>query len=172
MPAVSDEVMAAAMRVTVALSMIAFFAQENMNYPFLWVRAMKLTLLHGQDRLTSTIFACHGIVNAFMGRYTAAHRFGMLSRKLVSKTGAWDDEPVTETLICSFTSHWKLPIADQLPYNDKAFRVGLATGNTNFAVLADISKVETNFATGAKQEDAHEGVPPNLAVRIESARKV
>ena len=153
MPAVSDEVMAAAMRVTVALSMIAFFAQENMNYPFLWLRAMKLTLLHGQDRLTSPIFACHGIVNAFMGRYTAAHRFGMLSRKLITKTGAWDDEPVTETLICSFTSHWKLPIADQLPYYDKAFRVGLATGNTNFAVLADISKIETNFATGANLDD-------------------
>lgn len=153
MPAVSDETMAAAMRITVALSMIAFFAQENMNYPFLWLRAMKLTLRYGQDRLTSPIFACYGIVNAFMGRYTAAHRFGMLSRKLITKTGAWDDEPVTETLICSFTSHWKLPIADQLPYYDKAFRVGLATGNTNFAVLADISIIETNFAIGANLDD-------------------
>jgi predicted ATPase len=77
LPTISHKVLAAAMRVTMEISMIAFFAQENKNYPFLWLRAMKLTLMYGQDRVTPSIFACYGILNSFAGRY---HRFGMLAR--------------------------------------------------------------------------------------------
>ena len=57
----------------------------------------------------------------FMGRYIATHL-------------ALDNEPVTETLICSCTLHcWKkFPVTDD-----------------SFAVLAAISKIRTNFATGS-----------------------
>jgi predicted ATPase len=142
---VEDEKMQAAMRLTLALSMIAFFSQENMNYPFLWMRAMKLTLQYGQDRVTAPIFACFGATNSILGRCLVAHRFGMLARKLTVKTGAFQDEAITEVLINSFTSHWKLPLSHQIEYYDKAYRAGLAIGNTNFAVLADVSKIETNL---------------------------
>lgn len=150
---IEDETMKAAMRLTLALSMIAFFAQENFNYPFLWIRATKLTLLHGQDRVTAPIFACYGAINSIMGRYVESHRLGMLARQIVKKTGAWEDEAVTEVLINSFTSHWQLPISHQVEYYDRAYRAALSTGNTNFAVLADVSKIESNFATGSNLND-------------------
>jgi hypothetical protein len=73
-----------------------------------------------------------------------------VQRKLIEKTQAWADEgAVTEVLVSSFTSHWQFPIANQLDHYDKAYRIALAKGDTNFAVLADLSTVETQFACGA-----------------------
>ena len=156
LPPMSEPQKQSATRLMLVLSMIAFFNQENLYYPYLWLRSMRMTLQHGRDRATAPIFATYGIINSIMGRYEAAYRFGALATKMSTQAGRWDDQSITIVLVNCFTSHWKKPIYSLVATFDKAYEQSMATGNTNFAVLAGISRLEADFVAGATLQQVEE----------------
>jgi hypothetical protein len=104
--------------------------------PYVNLKMMKITLLHGLSPISSLAFAMHGMIclSAFHD-VDSAVRYGQLGLKLLDSYGALEYLPRVYAAYYGVVHGWRYPVRDSLEPLLRAHRVGLQTGDHEFAYI-------------------------------------
>lgn len=135
-PDVQDEDMRAGMRLLALLGAPAYFSGAEV-LPFLFARAVNLSIIHGPSPYSAFAFVLYGgIHNALTGQYDVGYSFGKLALALAQRFGNRAEECRTLEVYGVLVHHWKAPLRDGLPLLKEGFRAGVESGETAFAAFS------------------------------------
>lgn len=103
--------------------------------PFLALRVVKLTLLHGMSLMAPQAFACFSSVLANLGEFDVAFRFGELALNLMDHLGHDECLPRVYASYYGTISAFRIPAEDAMVKHLHAYRVGMQTGDFEFGFL-------------------------------------
>ena len=103
--------------------------------PFVALKSAKITLLHGLSPIASVAFASYGMMLIDAGDVDGALRYGQLGLKLLDSYGTMEYLPRVYAAYYGVIHSWKFPISEALEPLLRAHRVGLQTGDHEFAFL-------------------------------------
>jgi predicted ATPase len=103
--------------------------------PFVILKFIMLTLKHGQCLLSPIAFAAYGVVLCQMGRIDEGYRFGRLAIKMLERLGQDEPLPRVYAIFFGVISPLKRPISEALVKLHDGYRMGLQTGDFEFACL-------------------------------------
>lgn len=135
-PDVEAEDTRASMRLLALLGAPAYFSGAEV-LPFLFARAVNLSLLHGPSPYSAFAFVLYGgIHNALTGQYDVGYSFGKLALALARRFGNRAEECRTLEVYGVLVHHWKAPLREGLPLLKEGFRAGVESGETAFAAFS------------------------------------
>jgi predicted ATPase len=104
--------------------------------PFIALRMMKLTLIHGLSLLAPSVFSSYGIVcMSVLHDADTAFRFGELAMELNDKLNVKVYLPRIYAAFYGCIHHWKRPLRDTLPPLQIGRKVGMLTGDLEYSSL-------------------------------------
>ena len=112
----------------------ALFARPKLS-PFVVLKMMKITLVHGLSVYAASSFANFGMILVGAGFVDPGNRFGELSLRLLDRFEAKEYIPRVYAAFYGCTYSWKKPLKDTLKPLMHAFKVGLQTGDMEAAFL-------------------------------------
>jgi predicted ATPase len=133
LPPIEDEGKLACLQV-LQLVFVNCLLVRPMLAPYVNLKMMKITLLQGLSPLSSLTFSMHGLIclSAFHD-VDSAVRYGQLGLKLLDSYGALEYLPRVYAAYYGVVHGWRYPIRDSLEPLLRAHRVGLQTGDHEFA---------------------------------------
>ncbi len=135
-PDVEDADIRASMHLLALLGAPAYFSGAEV-LPFLFARAVNLSLMHGPSPYSAFAFVLYGgIHNALTGQYDVGYAFGKLALALAHRFGNRAEECRTLEVYGVLVHHWKAPLHDGLPLLKEGFRAGVESGETAFAAFS------------------------------------
>jgi predicted ATPase/signal transduction histidine kinase/tRNA A-37 threonylcarbamoyl transferase component Bud32 len=160
--------------------------------PFVILRMIKLTLMHGNSSISSFIFAGYGLLWSKLGLPAQAYKYGKLAMEYNKQVDNPPMEARTYFVVTSFALFWKQPIRDTLEPRRQGLQKLVNTGENFWASyiymfgfwqevalsqsVSDIGKMaerEARFARKVKQTEPfhvhsmHRGLFMNLAGEID-----
>lgn len=136
LPNMGDPKKLAAMQMLNLIFLNAYLAHTNL-YPFIALRMVKLSLRYGLCEVSSFGFAMFGLlVSGISGSIDLGCRYGDLSLRILEKFQAKEWLPRVYTIAHGCLRPWKRPIGESLEPLLTAYRVGLETGDVEYALLA------------------------------------
>jgi histidine kinase len=135
LPPIEDERKLACQQV-LQLMFVNCLLVRPMLAPYVNLKMMKITLRHGLSPLSSLAFATYGLIclSAFHD-VDSAVRYGQLGLKLLNSYGALEYLPRVYAAYYGVVHGWRYPISDVLEPLLRAHRVGLQTGDHEFAYI-------------------------------------
>lgn len=103
--------------------------------PFVSMKFLTLTLRYGQCLISPEAFATYGMVLARIGHFDEAYRFGQLGVKMVELSGHDEALPRVYAAFYGVTHSVRRPYSEAIEKLLEGHRVGLQTGDFEFACL-------------------------------------
>lgn len=143
----SDPMLLAAMRILMILCQAGYLS-GNRNTSSYILSMTELSLRHGLAPESSFAFPMFGaLLIAYLGAIESGYGFGMLtSDKLDNLNKALHCKTVTLAHI--FIRPWKHPLHESTEALTNAYRIGMETGDIEFALIAGISSSISGFILG------------------------
>jgi diguanylate cyclase (GGDEF)-like protein len=132
-PEMTDANELAIMGLLTHLAPTAYIANADV-FPFLAVEFALHTLRGGYSKYSGFGFCVYGLLLAFkLRRIDEARVVALLGVKLAERVGAEALRARVNFFFAVFIQHWSEPLANTLPYLDSGWRVGVETGDLQFA---------------------------------------
>ncbi|MGK7925128.1 MAG: AAA family ATPase [Spirulina sp.] len=94
--------------------------------------------------------------------YQSAYEFGLLALKITERFNALSNKSKACNVLANHILHWVKPSKFAQPINDEGYKVGLESGDLQFAGYILFNQVCHKFFEGKKLEDILAVVPNNL----------
>ena len=148
LPIMRDPYKVAAMRLMSTVSAAAYFALPEL-YPLLVFKQVNLSVRYGNANSSAFAFAAYGsILCGVIGDIENGYKFGKLAIRLVRRLNARENECSTIFVANCLINHWKEHIKNQLQSFEDAYKIGLETGDTEFAALSAYLYCYSSFYIG------------------------
>ncbi len=144
---VSDPVVAAAQRILVRASSVAYYAMPAL-LPIIACEMVVTSVEKGLSTATPFAFAVLGIVMNAIGMLPQAHEYGVLAEQLID---AFEDrhlEARTRLVVNNNVCTWIEPLDDRLDKLRETYRIGRDTGDFEYAAIAGQSYATNAFSAG------------------------
>ncbi|MBP7736688.1 MAG: SpoIIE family protein phosphatase [Spirochaetes bacterium] len=133
----------------------AYFV-DNDVVAFLAMKLVNLTLEHGNSKIASFAYLSYALIlGSGMGRYGSAYRYGMLALELNDKYKNADLEPRLLFIFGFLVSHWRKHYSRTLDLLNRSYRVGVETGDLNFAVYSAINSIQYRIRYGGDLDEIY-----------------
>jgi len=133
LPTMEDPTKLAAMQILNMLFMNSSIGRTEL-FPFVVLKMMKLTLFHGMSAFSSVAFAGYGVLLCYTGRVDEGIRFGKIALELVEELNAQSYFARVGALVWGNIFVNVRPMEDSLEHFKSGHRLGLQTGDIEFAV--------------------------------------
>lgn len=155
LPVTKDEDVIAKMKLLSNMAACAYITtQHGKTFAMVALRMLQLTLRCGLTPTAPHAFATYATIQVFLGKYNEGFRFGQLTLRLIEKMVSNDTEARSLATVFLLVNHWRRPLREALPYFDRAFEVGRATGDIDYSNFSAIGKLTTLFYIGAPLKEA------------------
>lgn len=152
LPAMTDPLKLAAMRVTFLLGTAAYFVRPNMA-ALTALRPLILSFKHGISPIIASSFIDYGIILCSkLGDVERAYRAGTLGLRLVETLQAREFETRSRLLFNALIRHWHDHARDSIPGFWATFQTGLETGDFNFGAMAVYQHLVFSYHCGVSLE--------------------
>ncbi len=122
--------------------------------------AMKMvnhTLRYGNSKHSSVAYISYALIlGAGLGRYEEAYRFGMLAMELNEKYDNADLKPRILFIFGFLISHWRKHYMRTIQLMERSYRVGIETGDINYAVFSAINIIQFRIKFGHNLDQVFE----------------
>jgi len=143
----TDPTMLAAMRVLMLLSQAGYLTASELTTIYI-LKMTQLSLKHGMAPESSFAYPMFGaLLITSLGTIESGYRFGMLAKENLNETNK-DLHCRTLTLVTNFILVWKQPIKESLEPLANAYRIGIETGDIEFALIAAVTGSANAFMLG------------------------
>jgi predicted ATPase len=106
-------------------------------FPLVVCAAVNLSVQYGNTALSAQAYVAYGLLLCGVTEeIDAGYQFGGLALNIVERFNAKELQTNTIYLVTSFTQHWKEHVRDTLKPLLEGYRIGLETGDLNFAALS------------------------------------
>jgi len=135
LPTMRDTRKGAAMQLMNAVFSSVYLAKPMLG-PLLCFRMIRLTLQHGLCAISSFAFTTYGmLLCGYSFDFKGGYRYGQLALKLLDRFAAKEWLPRVYAGVFGIIHGWNLPMESALEPLSRAVRVGLETGDIEFACL-------------------------------------
>jgi len=143
----------AAMQIMVVGFNAVFFSKPMLS-PLFCTRMVRISLKYGFSATTCVAFAYYGLILCDNGYDVAGGtRFGNLSLKLLDRFQAKEWIPRVYGAVYGFIHSWTKPCESALEPLRRGYRIGLETGDIEFAILDALLDMFYQFAIGTPLAD-------------------
>jgi predicted ATPase len=147
LPKMTDDIHLACMQVLNLLLMDTFL-HRNKLFPFVILKMLKLSLDNGLSAMSSVAFAGYGVLLTFSGHTEEGQRFGKLALELVDQFGASAFRARVMALVYGCIQNSVKPWIDSLDHLKEGHRLGLMTGDFEFAMFNSNLRVACMLESG------------------------
>jgi predicted ATPase len=134
LPAMADPEKLACIQILNLLFLHATLVRPLLT-PFVVLKFTSLTLKYGQCLMSPIAFAAYGLILSHMGQIDEAYRFGRLAVKMLERSGHDESLPRVYALFYGSIFILKRPKSEAIAKLHEGYRVGLQTGDFEFACL-------------------------------------
>jgi predicted ATPase len=134
LPHMTDPNKLAAMQILNMLFLNTYIARRDL-YPFVVLKMMKLTLTDGLSAISSVAFAGYGTLLCFAGQIEEGMRYGKIALDLVDEFDAQSFQSRVGALVWGTIIVHRRPWKESLEQLQEGHRLGLQTGDTEFAMM-------------------------------------
>jgi histidine kinase len=134
LPPMQDTEKLAAMQILNMLFLNTHISKKEL-FPFVVLKMMKLTLFHGVSAFSSVAFAGYGSLLCYSGKVEEGMRFGRLALELVEELNAQSYYARVGAFVWGTIFVHSRPFVDSLEHLKNGHRLGLQTGDIEFAML-------------------------------------
>jgi signal transduction histidine kinase len=153
LPAMTDPQMLAAARILAIVASTAYLADMEL-FPLLVVRGTLIALRYGSTGALAYIYASHGIVLAgLLGDIDSAYAFGKLSLRVLERHEAREYVSRTHHLWNMCIRHWTEHVRETCHGFQDVYRMGMETGDLEFAGWGGLQQVVHGFFMGQQLEE-------------------
>ena len=118
-------------------------------FPLIVCSAVNLSVKYGNTPLSAQVYATYGLILCGLtGDIDRGHQFGRLSLDIVEQFNAKELKTNVLFIVAIFTQPWKEHIRETLKPMLEGFKVGLETGDLNFAALSIFGYIFNSYWTG------------------------
>jgi predicted ATPase/signal transduction histidine kinase/tRNA A-37 threonylcarbamoyl transferase component Bud32 len=147
-PEMSDPHQLATMRILINMISAAYLVQPAL-YPLIILKMVNFCLKYGNSPLAAYAYIAHSILLClFFNDIEAGHKFGQLAVTLVERYQASELYCKIYQLYGSFVNIWKEPIGNSIKLLSPAFKIGLETGDIEYAAFAILHYAVYPFLNG------------------------
>ena len=146
LPVMRDPRKIAAMNMFGRISHISYYsyAAKN-NFVLVGLRMMRLSCQHGMSEMTPFGVANFAMVCSVLGMHERAVRYGRLALKMVDILNCEKTKARTIALLNHFVLHWRQPLPIGIDEFQKAYSLGMETGDIHFAFAAALGYIAFLF---------------------------
>ena len=149
-PPMKDPIRLASMRIMMSVGSAAYFT-DPVFFRFIVLKVVKFSLKYGSAPESPIFYTIYGmILCGIIGDIGVGHRFGVLSLALMHQTGTHKLRARTTLMVYAFVHHWKAHIRETLEPLDKAYQIGLETGDLEYASFSLFFSSFYSFVSGKK----------------------
>ena len=135
LPLLKDPEKIAAMQLMNLMLMYAYFVRPELM-PFLAFRMVHLTIRSGLCAIASVGFTTYGLVLlGALGEIEEGHRYGRLGLTICDNFESKEWIPRLHLLFYGLLDHWINPLSEGLTPLVEAYRLGLVTGDIEYAMM-------------------------------------
>lgn len=136
LPVMTDPSRSVAMILMMIIFPFALYVHQKLA-PFLIFRIIQRTLSDGISAVSSSGFGTFAmIVSSGFGQIEMGTRYGHVALKLLEQSGTKEWLPRVYSAVYGFVFSWKGELDDQMKPLLTAYRVGLASGDIEFAIMS------------------------------------
>ncbi|PTL78247.1 AAA family ATPase [Vitiosangium sp. GDMCC 1.1324] len=147
-PRMEDPEQLACARLLSELSAAVYFFDLRL-YTLLNVRAINLTLRHGNTIYAAPMYATYGMLLGMReGDYVSGYAFGHLGIELCQRYPDPRQEWRTRTTVAVSVNHWRAPLRTSVPLYRRCFAAALESGDVHSAGYSVPVMVHTLFSMG------------------------
>ncbi len=122
---------------------------DNDVIALLAMKMVNKSLRHGNSKLSSVAYLSYGLIlGGGMGRYESAFQFGRLAMDLNEKYNNIDLRPRVLFIFGFLISHWRRHYSKTIELMDTSYRVGVETGDINYAVFSAVNLIQYRIKFG------------------------
>jgi histidine kinase len=149
LPEMTNQEMAAAMRICSDISSASFFAMPEL-VPLLVFKMVSMSVKYGLSRKSPFSFVAYGyILSTYFGETDKGIGFGQIALNLARKLKADElNAPILVTYNI-FLSHWRKPFSETVDDLEKAFKDALESGDNEYGSYAAHNIVYQLFIMGS-----------------------
>lgn len=142
-----DPALRAAMRILMILCQAGYLAGSDSTSMYI-LKMTQLSLRHGMAPESSFAYPMFGaLLIAYLGTIDSGYHFGMLASNNLDEHNK-ELHCKTITLVNNFIRVWKHPLRDSLEALTNAYRIGMETGDVEFALIAATTGATNAFLLG------------------------
>jgi histidine kinase len=135
LPAMSDEMKIAAMRIMAGIASSSYWATPTL-FPLIIFRMVTLSLKYGNTQVSSFAFATYGVIMCgVLGAMKSGYQFGKLGLILLEKYKAKEWKTQVYTPIYCLIVNWNEHIDKTLKPLQESYHIGMETGAIEFACI-------------------------------------
>jgi predicted ATPase len=134
LPHMQDSKKLAAMQILNLLFLNTYLGRREL-FPFVVLKMMKLTFVDGISAISSVAFAGYGTLLCFSGQVQEGLRYGKLALELVDEWNAQSFQSRVGAFVWGSIFVHARPFIESLDQLREGHRLGLQTGDTEFAML-------------------------------------
>ncbi len=158
----------AVMQILSGVGSSAYYAAPEL-LPLIVINMVRLSVKHGNSIYSPYFYAAFGMVHCgVLGDINAGYEYGKLALKLVEKYNIREAKSRVWLVVWFFINHWKRPLQDSIKPLLEAYKIGLETGDLEFAAISAYVYFNNSFNSGLELA----GVEQNLAKYSETIRKL
>ncbi|MBN2079569.1 MAG: SpoIIE family protein phosphatase [Spirochaetes bacterium] len=147
-PVVEDPATVMAMTICMDTGTAAYFVDNNI-VALLAMKLVNMSLKKGNTRISSFAYLSFGLILGYgMGFYETALSFGELALKLNAVFNNVDLTPRILFIYGFLISHWRRHYSESLRLLRESYRVGVETGDLNYAVYSAVNLIQYRIWTG------------------------
>jgi predicted ATPase/serine phosphatase RsbU (regulator of sigma subunit)/tRNA A-37 threonylcarbamoyl transferase component Bud32 len=133
LPRMNDPGYLALSRILTHVAHASFYANPNL-LAFIALERMRVYLKHGYPPDAPSNFVFYGMILAVgLMDFAGAKKYAEIGLKLMEKLGSRDRESMTTFIYNGLVRHWVDPIKNTIPPLLEGYRIGMETGDLNFA---------------------------------------
>jgi len=136
LPQISDEMHNVSLLFLHAASIFARHADLAAHTTMVFLRMMRLTLMHGLRKYSPFVFGTYGMVLATLRDRKGGYEFGRVALELnTTQDGGKECIASTTSMVESFLTHLKQPLYNSLAPMMEGHQIGMQSGEIEFAAL-------------------------------------
>ncbi|OFX20890.1 MAG: hypothetical protein A2V77_24585 [Anaeromyxobacter sp. RBG_16_69_14] len=169
LPSIADPDVRALLEALVAASSAAYHYDKRLSLVVL-CEAVRLSIQCGNAPCSAVAYALFGAtIGPQLGDYRGGYRFGKLGLDLVERKGFLACRSRTSLLFWNCIAFWTEHVSNALSHLEEGLRVGLETGDLNFACYSCFAVITIRLARGDPLEDV-EGQSKRMLEVVRNAR--
>lgn len=130
----TNEQKLASMQVLNLLFLNSYISRKDL-FPIIVLKMMKLTLFDGISAISAVAFAGYGTLLCTCGQIESGLRYGKLALELIEEWGAESFHARVAAFFWGAIVVQTRPLNESLPHLKEGHRIGLKTGDTEFAIV-------------------------------------
>ena len=148
LPEMKDLHKLAIIRILSGIGSSAYYAVPEL-FPLIVLSAVKLSVKYGNSIYSPYTYAGFGIIHCgVLGDATTGYELGKLALNLIEKYNIRETKSRVWLVIWYLINHWKRPLRDSINPLLEAYKIGLETGDLEFAALSADTYALYSFHSG------------------------